>query len=53
MAWDWWRGRLMKQFVLAGATLVALEFTEALLYFWGPWQQVTSSWVHAWARLAG
>jgi hypothetical protein len=53
VARDWRRGRLMKQFVLSAAALVALQIAETLLYFWAPWKEVTAGWVHAWARQAG
>ena len=53
VAWDWRRGRLMKQFVLGASLLVVMEIAETLLYFWGPWREMTASWVHAWARLGG
>ena len=52
-AWDLWRGRLMKQFVLGAAVLVAMEGIESWIYFWAPWREVTTNWVQAWARHAG
>lgn len=52
-AWDWWRGRLMKQFVIGASLLVLMEVVETNLYFWSPWRQLTATWVHAWARHAG
>lgn len=51
--WDWRRGRMMRQFVLGALILVAMEVVETLLCFWGPWEEVTASWVHAWARHFG
>jgi hypothetical protein len=52
-AWDWYRGRLMRSFVLGAAALLAAEFTATLLYFWPPWRPLTISWVMAWARHFG
>ncbi len=50
-AWDWWRGRLMRSFVIGAAGLVAAMFIASLLYFWGPWKILTTGWVQTWARL--
>lgn len=49
--WDWWRGRLMRSFVLGAGALVAGEFASTLLYFWGPWKALTLGWVEACAKL--
>ncbi|MGB6973748.1 MAG: hypothetical protein WBD67_03595 [Terracidiphilus sp.] len=51
--WDWWRGRLMRQFVLGAAALLAAESVAAMLFFWAPWQAATLGWVQAWARHFG
>jgi len=53
LAWDWWRGRLMKQFVVGAAGLLTVEYVATLLYFWEPWKAVTVTWVQAWAKLFG
>ncbi len=50
LAWDLWRGRLMRQFVIGASALLAAEYVAALLYFWGPWHALTLGWVQAWAR---
>jgi hypothetical protein len=50
-AWDWWRGRLMRSFVVGAAALLAAEFVATLLYFWGPWKALTTAWIGAWAKL--
>jgi hypothetical protein len=50
-AWDWWRGRLMRSFVLGAAGLLATEFVASLLYFWGPWKTLSAGWVKAWAKI--
>ena len=50
-AWDWWKGRLMRSFVIGAAGLLAGEFLASVVYFWGPWKALTMSWVVAWAKL--
>lgn len=50
-AWDAWRGRLMRTFVLGAAALIAAEVTATFLYFWPPWQALTSAWVGWFVRL--
>ena len=49
-AWDWWRGRLMRSFVIAAALILATELLASFLYFWGPWKTLTLSAVQFWAR---
>lgn len=49
-AWDWWRGRLMRSFVVGAAALLASEAVCSLLYFWGPWKAATAAFVRACAR---
>ena len=49
-AWDWWRGRLVRSFVIGAAALAAVEFIASLLYFWGPWIRATTSFVEACAN---
>lgn len=48
--WDWWRGRLMKQFAVGAVGLIACEILEDLLYHWGPWKVFTTGLIAAWAR---
>lgn len=52
-AWDAWRGRLMKQFVLGAVVLVLLEGLEVVLYFWGPWKVFATGLVAAWVKHFG
>ena len=52
-AWDWYRGRLMRQIVFGAAGLLAAEGTATLLYFWPPWKAVATSWIMAWATHFG
>jgi hypothetical protein len=49
-AWDWWRGRLMRSFVIGAAALLAAEWMTTFLYFWPPWRNVTETLVRACAR---
>jgi|GEM_PF-576721 len=49
-AWDWYRGRLIRSFVVGAAGLLAAEYLASALYFWKPWQQLTLGWVAAWAK---
>lgn len=50
LAWDWWRGRLMRSFVVGSAALLAAEYVATLLYFCEPWKALTLGWVEAWAK---
>src|SRR5262249_25569901 len=50
LAWDWWRGRMMRQVVIGGGALLASECLATILYFWGPWKTLTLGWVEARAR---
>jgi hypothetical protein len=49
-AWDWWRGRLMRSFIIGAVSLLAAEFASVLLYFWGPWRTSTAEFIQFWAR---
>ena len=51
--WDWWRGRLMRSFVVGAVGLLAAEWVATLLYFWGPWKGVTHGLVVAWVKHFG
>lgn len=48
--WDWWRGRLMRQWVLGSTGVVVAYLAAWFLYFWPPWRELTTHWVEAWAR---
>ena len=50
-AWDVWRRRLMRSFVIGAAGLLAAEFAASCLYFYKPWIAATTVWVKAWANL--
>lgn len=49
-AWDAWRGRLMKQFVVGAVGLVVLQCLQDFLYHWGPWKGFTAGLIADWAR---
>jgi hypothetical protein len=49
-AWDWWRGRLMRSFVIGAVALLAAEYVASLLYFSGPWKAATTAFVQACAN---
>lgn len=51
--WDWRRGRLMRQFVVGAAGMLATLYAAGMLYYWGPWQATALGWVQAWARTFG
>lgn len=51
--WDWWRGRLMRSFVVGAGGLLAGFSIASLLYFWEPWKAFTMGLVEAWARHFG
>jgi hypothetical protein len=52
-AWDWYRGRLIRSFLVGAAGLLAAEYLASALYFWKPWQQLTLGWVTVWAKHFG
>lgn len=49
-AWDWWRGRLMRQFIIGASAMVTSMYAASLLYFWPPWKALTLNLVESWAR---
>lgn len=49
--WDWWRGRLMRSFVIGAAALLGFEYIASASLFWGPWKEFALATVRAWARL--
>jgi hypothetical protein len=53
VVWDWWRGRLMRQFLVGAAGLVLAELAATAVYFWQPWRALTGEWVLALARHFG
>ncbi len=50
-AWDWWRGRLMRPFVLGAAALIGFECFVSASLLWAPWKEFALSLVRAWAKL--
>lgn len=53
LAWDAWRGRLMKQFFTGAVGLLAFECFQVLLYFWVPWKIFTTGLLEVWAKHVG
>ncbi len=51
--WDWWKGRLVRSFVVGAAGLLAAEYLASALYFWDPWKALTLGWVQTFARVTG
>jgi hypothetical protein len=49
-AWDWWRGRLMRSFMIGAAGLLASEVVCAFLYFWGPWKAASAAFLNVCVR---
>lgn len=49
-AWDWWRGRLMRPFVIAAVALLAAECVASFLRYWGPWNEFAVAVARAWAK---
>lgn len=52
LAWDWWRGRLLRSFVFAATGLAATYALASFLEFWPPWNTLTLHWMQALARHA-
>lgn len=50
LGWDLWKKRLIRSFVIASVSLLALEWLEAWLHFYPPWRQMATGWVEAWAK---
>ena len=51
-AWDWYRGRLMRSFVVGAAALLVTEFLASAIYFWPPWKALALHMLQAWAALS-
>ena len=51
--WDWWKGRLVRSFVVGAVGLLAAEYLASAIYFWDPWKALTLGWVQAFARVTG
>lgn len=50
-AWDWWRGRLMRPFVIGAVALIAADCLASFLRYWGPWNKFAVALVRAWVKL--
>jgi hypothetical protein len=51
--WDWWKGRLVRSFVVGAVGLLAAEYLASAIYFWDPWKALALGWVQAFARVTG
>lgn len=51
--WDWYKGRMMRPFVVGAAALLTAEVLSVAAYFWKPWAGVAAGWIAAYARHAG
>lgn len=49
-AWDWYKGRVMRQFLVGVGLILAVEITANWLYFNAGWQMFARHWVEALAR---
>lgn len=49
-AWDWWRGRLVRSFVIGASALLTCECVSTFLYFWPPWKAATTEFIQYSAR---
>ncbi len=50
LAWDWRKGRVMRQFLLGAGLILAVDSVATLLYFNVAWQSFTRNWVGSLAR---
>ncbi len=48
--WDWYRNRVMKQFLLAALLIIAVGLTATTLYFNATWQAISRAWLEYWAQ---
>lgn len=48
--WDWWKGRVMRQFLLGAGLIVGVELVANALNFSAGWQAFARHWVESLAR---
>lgn len=48
--WDWRRGRVMRQFLVAASLIIGVGLVATCLFFNVAWQSVTRLWLENWAR---
>ncbi len=48
--WDWKRGRVMKQFLVAASFIIVAGLAATGLYFNDTWRAITRGWLESWAR---
>lgn len=50
-AWDGWRGRLMRSFVIASVAIIVGDGLASFLHYWGPWNHFAVALARGWAKL--
>jgi hypothetical protein len=50
--WDWWKGRLMRQFVLGSCFILLAHVLSVVLLYNKSWEMFTHTWLEAWAKFA-
>jgi hypothetical protein len=48
--WDWRRGRVMRQFLVAAGLVIGVGLAATGMYFNAGWQAMSRGWLEAWAR---
>lgn len=51
-AWDAWKNRLMRQFVVGCGVILCAAIISDLLFYNPRWELLTSAWMEAWAKFA-
>ncbi len=50
LAWDFWKGRLIRSHVIASISLIVCMYIASVIYFMPAWQAQTLVWVTAWSK---
>jgi len=50
LAWDWHKGRLMKQFLQGAGLILAVDIAGTVLFFTPAWQSFARGWITSLAR---
>jgi hypothetical protein len=50
IAWDFYRGRLIRSHVIASISLLTCMYIASAMYCWQPWKNLTLQWVTSWAK---
>ena len=51
LGWDWWKGRLVRSYVIASVLMLLSMYIASVLYFSPSWNALTLEWVKALAKL--